>query len=78
MRLIELHEGFFVNPDHVAVVKVAGKLKCSLYTPGQSATDGGFLVPYAAEEVAQQINDAIDEGYSDEGDGSIIDEEEDD
>jgi hypothetical protein len=59
--LIELVEGFYINPKLVAVVKVADEDTCALFTTGQSAVDGGFTLPFSAEEVTQQINDAEDE-----------------
>jgi hypothetical protein len=59
--LIELVEGFFVEPDFVAVVKATGEDRCAIFTPGQSATDGGFTVPYSAAQVAEHVNDAMEE-----------------
>jgi len=67
--LIELSEGFFVNPELVAVVKVVDKNKCALFTSGQSAVDGGFTVDYSAEEVAEAVNDACVEAEEDEESG---------
>ena len=57
MPLFELYEGFFVDPDLVAVVKATGDDQCALFTSGQSAVDGGFAIPYAAAEVVEKIND---------------------
>jgi hypothetical protein len=71
--LIELFEGFFVNPEAAVVVKATGEGQCALFTAGQSATDGGFTVPYDAAEVAEQINDACEELY-----GKDEEDEEDD
>jgi hypothetical protein len=59
--LIELFEGFFVNPEEVAVVKATGEKECALFTIGQSAVDEGFHIPYAAADVAEQINDAFED-----------------
>ena len=70
--LIELTEGFFVDPDLVAVVKATGKKQCALFTAGQSAVDEGFTVPYSAEEVVEQLNDAVKDLYE----GDEEDEEE--
>ena len=61
MPLIELFEGFYVDPDLVAAVKATGKDTSALFTTGQSAVDGGFHVPYTAAEVVQQLNDALNE-----------------
>jgi coenzyme F420-reducing hydrogenase gamma subunit len=61
--LIELFEGFFVNPDDVSVVKAMGKKTSALFTVGQSAVDGGFTVPYRAKEVVERVNDACEQIY---------------
>jgi hypothetical protein len=61
--LIELYEGFFINPEQVAVVKAVDEGQCALFTAGQSAVDEGFLVPYSAQEVFEQLNDAEQEFY---------------
>jgi hypothetical protein len=74
--LIELGEGFFVNPEDVAVVKATGEGKCALFTVGQSAVDGGFHIPYDAQEISQHVNDACEELYSDEEDDDTEDEAE--
>jgi hypothetical protein len=59
--LIELVEGFYVDPFNVAVVKATDENTCALFTPGQSAIDGGFTVPYSAADVVEQLNDAVEE-----------------
>jgi len=65
--LIELAEGFFVDPELVAVVKVTDKDECALFTVGQSAMDGGFHLDYSAQEVVEQVNEALTEdGEGDE------------
>src|SRR5262249_12461103 len=71
--LIELYEGFFVNPELVAVVKGMGGEKCALFTVGQSAVDEGFAIPYSAEEVSKHLNDAEQEMYE-EGEESEDDD----
>jgi hypothetical protein len=58
--LVEITDGFFCDPELVAVVKATGKNKSALFTAGQSAVDGGFALPYEAAEVTQEINDALD------------------
>jgi hypothetical protein len=68
--LIELVEDFYVNPEMVAVVKVTDKNQCALFTNGQSAMDGGFTLPYSAEEVVESLNDAL------EGEDGDVEEEE--
>lgn len=59
--MIELTEGVFVQPSLVAIIKSAGDGKCSVFTAGQSATDGGFLIDEEAIDVAEKIDDALDE-----------------
>lgn len=49
-----------MNPEHVGMVREAGKDKCVLFLVGQSALEG-HLMPYPVEEVAQAINDYWDE-----------------
>jgi hypothetical protein len=48
------------------VVKATGDETCALFTSGQSAVDGGFHLPYSADDVAKQLNEAEEELYSDE------------
>jgi hypothetical protein len=55
--MIEIYDGFFVNPWKVTVIKTAGKDKCVLYVSGQSALDG-FVVDRDALEVATDIVEA--------------------
>lgn len=59
--MIELTDGLFVNPKLVAVVKSVSDDQCAIFTPGQSATDGGFLVNRPGLEVAEIIDDEDDE-----------------
>ena len=47
--MIEIYDGFFVDPWKVTVIKRAEKDKCVLYVNGQSALDG-FVVDRAALE----------------------------
>jgi len=60
--LIELYEGFFVDPDFVAVVKATSEDECALFTPGQSAVAEGFAIPFSAEDVVEQLNEATEGG----------------
>lgn len=57
-ELIELVEGFFVDPEMVTVVKAAGDNKCTLWVTGQGALDG-FVLDYPASEVVEHLNDAL-------------------
>lgn len=72
MPMIELHEGFYVRIGSdiaFAVVKASEDGKaCSAFSDGQSAVDGGFLIPYKASEVCEQLNDAEEELYGEEED----------
>ena len=72
--LEEIVKGFFCDPEYVAVVKATGDESCAVFTAGQSAVDGGFHLPYPAEQVAQEVNDLIEELYAEPDEG---DEEED-
>jgi hypothetical protein len=68
--MIEIEDGFFVDPFAVTVVKAAGKKKCVLYVIGQSALDG-FVLERNALEAAQEILDAragVEEENDDEDD----------
>ncbi len=67
--MIEIYEGFFVNPWKVTVVKAAEKDKCVLYVSGQSALDG-FVVDRAALEVATDIVEAMQEDDEEQGEES--------
>lgn len=58
--LIELVEGFFVDPEAVAVVKATGKKQCAVFTDGQPATDGGFMLKHPAKRVVAEINAALE------------------
>jgi hypothetical protein len=74
--LIRLTERLFVNPEFVVAVATSGldDDECSLFTTGQSAIDGGYSIPYSAEDVAEQVNDGcaiaqgLDESEGEEGD----------
>jgi len=57
--MIELADGIFIAPEHVVAVKKIDDGQCALFFIGQSAVDGGFLLPYSAEEVSEAINDAL-------------------
>ncbi len=63
--MIELLDGFFVNPHAVTVVKAIDEKSCALWVRGQSATDG-FVLQYSASEVAEAVTDACEEVEYDE------------
>jgi hypothetical protein len=65
--MIEIYNGFFVNPWKVTVVKAIDTDKCILYVSGQSALDG-FVVDKNALEVATDIVEAMNEDEMDEED----------
>jgi hypothetical protein len=57
--VIELVEGFFVDPHAVTVIKAIPDSKCALWVTGQSALDG-FVLDYPADEVAEAVADACE------------------
>ncbi len=65
--MIELVEGFWVDPWEVKIVKAINKESCLLYVTGEGAMDGHVL-DYPADEVVQAIlderekSDQVDEG----------------
>jgi len=59
--MIELTDRFFIQPSKVAVIKDIGDGKCAVFVEGQSAVDGGFTVEGEAVEIAEKIDDALDE-----------------
>ena len=58
--MIEIAEGVWIDPRHIAVVKRVGEDKCALFTPGQSAVYEGFLIERSAEEVVDEIEWAME------------------
>lgn len=70
--MIELVEGFWVDPWEVKIVKSISEKKCTLYVTGEGYMDGHVL-DYPAEEVVQAVEDARAE---EDGDSSDTDEEE--
>lgn len=59
--MIEIEKGFFVNPRLIAVIKSVADGKCAIFTAGQSATDEGFLIDYDADELAEEITNAVED-----------------
>ncbi len=58
--MIELIEGFWIDPWDVKAIKTIDEKSCTLWVSGQSATDG-FVIPYPPEEVVQAVLDAREE-----------------
>ena len=58
--MIELADGFFVQPSEVAAVKSAGEGKSILYLKGQSALEG-FVVEGEALDIADKVDEELDE-----------------
>lgn len=55
--MIEVGDGFAIQREHVAVVRKSGDGKNSVvFTSGQSAVDGGFLVKQKYEDLMGQIH----------------------
>lgn len=59
--MIEIAPGMWIAPEHVAVVRDAGRGKCQMFTVGQSAVDEGFLIEEDAEAVVEDIENAKEE-----------------
>jgi hypothetical protein len=59
--MIELAPGLHICPSHVVAVKSVDEGKCSVFTVGQRAEDGGFLVDRDADEVVKEIEDALED-----------------
>lgn len=57
--MIELPNGDWIAPEHCTFIKKASDNECVVFTVGQSALEG-HVQPYAAEEVAEVINDALE------------------
>jgi hypothetical protein len=58
--MIEIDDGFFVDPYSVTVVKAGGKKRCVIFVTGQSALDG-FVINRPALEVATDIVEELQE-----------------
>ena len=55
--MIELVEGFWVDPFEVKIVKKIDEKSCLLFVTGEGAMDGHVL-EYTAEEVVDALIDA--------------------
>jgi hypothetical protein len=63
--MIEVQEGLSIQREHVAAVKSSENGKtCTVFTVGQSAVDGGFLIKEKYEAIMDHIhapeNDVIE------------------
>jgi hypothetical protein len=58
--MIEIVEGFWIDPWDVKVIKKIDETSCSLWISGQAATEG-FVIPYPPEDVVQAVIDAREE-----------------
>ena len=65
--MIELVEGFWVDPWEVKIVKKIDDKSCTLYVTGEGAMDGHVL-EYPAEEVVDAEIDARNESEADTDD----------
>jgi hypothetical protein len=72
--MIELVDGFWINPAKVTVIKANGKDSCTLWVRGQSAMDG-FVLDYSADEVVELLHDAL---YGEEENTEVEEEKESD
>ena len=51
-------DGTTFNLDHIAAYRSAGDGRTSIWTPGQSSIDGGFLVDVDVEDISEAIREA--------------------
>lgn len=58
--MIELLEGFWVDPFEVKIVKAIDERSCLLFVTGEGAMDGHVL-DYPAEEVVDAVIEARNE-----------------
>lgn len=65
MKLIELTPDLAVIPCPGMVLKRVDEEKCSLFLPGSSPVDGGFLIEREFDAVLEEINDALDDSDED-------------
>ena len=63
--MIEIAEGLWIAPEHVSLIKATDDDRCVLWTVGQSALEGHVL-EYPAGEVAEVINEALEEECGEE------------
>jgi hypothetical protein len=63
--MIELVEGFWVDPCEVKIVKKIDDKSCTLWVTGEGYMDG-HVIPYEASEVVQAILDAREQSDEDE------------
>ena len=57
-KMIEITGTFSILPHHVTAVRYVDEDSCNIFVTGQSATEG-FLVPRSAEDVIEDINEAL-------------------
>lgn len=57
MKLVHFNDDYF-NYDHISVVRQAGRDQSIIFTSGQSAIDGGFLIDMSIEDVLDVLEDA--------------------
>lgn len=65
--MIELVDGFWVDPFSVTVVKAINDNSCAIWTTGQSALEGHVL-DYPAGDVVQAIEDACEDSSEEDDD----------
>jgi hypothetical protein len=66
MKMIELAPDLAVIPCPGMVLKGVDEDKCALFTPGQSAVDGGFLINRPFDEALKEIDEALEGDDGDE------------
>lgn len=65
MKLIELTPDLALIPCAGMVLKRVDEEQCSLFLPGSSPVDGGFLIDREFDAVLEEINDALDDSDED-------------
>jgi len=72
-RFIDITPDLAVCPGPGMVVKRVGDDQCAVFTPGQSAADGGFRVERAWEEVVDELNEELDRAAEEAAGGNEAD-----
>ena len=74
--MIELIEGFWVDPWDVKAIRAINDHSCSMWPTGQNA-ENGFVLPYEASEVVDAVIDARNESEDDDEDDEGVEDTED-
>jgi hypothetical protein len=58
--MIEIQDGFYIQPCHVIAVKQINDKSCNVFLTGHGPTEG-FTVDRPAVEVADEVDDELDD-----------------